>query len=165
MRRLKNDNERVGAEFLVMGLMLVENIMCHKSYFNFPGFDLVALNPRKNKSVKIQVKSRWATDSDRRILMKNFDSDFVAFVQLNRGYRYSKKHLRRRSNDGGKLAPEVYIFPTRVVRAARIRNSSWGKINLKGIPRFDEYKEDWGSIRKALALTDGQRPSASGVKK
>jgi len=53
--------ESEGAEFLVLGNLLIEGISCFKAYINFPGYDLVAVNPDKSKTAKIQVKSRWAT--------------------------------------------------------------------------------------------------------
>lgn len=48
--------ESEGAEFLVLGLLLVEGVSAYKAYINFPGYDLTAVNPNtkgcKNSSKK-----------------------------------------------------------------------------------------------------------------
>lgn len=87
MPRLDSKLEAEGAEFLVLGLLLTEGIQAVKNYTKFPGYDIVAVDPERHRSCRIQVKSRWARDYDGGFLIKNFDCDFVAFVQLNRGYR------------------------------------------------------------------------------
>ena len=56
--------ESEGAEFLVLGLLLIEGIASYKAYINFPGYDLTAVNPETKRVARIQVKSRWATDYD-----------------------------------------------------------------------------------------------------
>jgi len=48
--------EAEGAEFMVLGMLLVEGIHCFKAYTNFAGYDLVALNPQTKKQARIQVK-------------------------------------------------------------------------------------------------------------
>jgi hypothetical protein len=53
--------ESEGAEFLVLGNLLIDGISTYKSYINFPGYDLTAINPDTKKIARIQVKSRWAT--------------------------------------------------------------------------------------------------------
>ena len=55
--------ESEGAEFLVLGNLLIEGISCYKSYINFPGYDLVAVTPDRSKTARIQMKSRWATSA------------------------------------------------------------------------------------------------------
>ena len=54
--------ESEGAEFMVLGMLLIEGIHCFKAYTNFAGYDLVAANPASGKTARIQVKSRWATE-------------------------------------------------------------------------------------------------------
>src|SRR5437762_7551837 len=80
--------ESEGAEFLVLGQLLIEGIPAYKTYTNQGGYDLVAVWPETNRSARIQVKSRWATDANS-FLIKRFDCDFVVLVRLNRGYRFS----------------------------------------------------------------------------
>ena len=89
-KRLDLHLEAEGAEFLVLGALLVEGIDAYKSYAQMPGYDLIATNPARNRSARIQVKSRWATDFDGGFLVNNFECDLIVFVALNRGYRYRK---------------------------------------------------------------------------
>ena len=49
MRQLTPD----GAEFLVLGNLLVRGIYAHKNYINTPDYDVVAINPRNKKVVKM----------------------------------------------------------------------------------------------------------------
>ncbi|MFN2366285.1 MAG: hypothetical protein ABR523_07480, partial [Desulfurivibrionaceae bacterium] len=83
--------EAEGAEFLVLGRLLLEGIPTFKAYINYPGYDLSAVNADKNISAKIQVKSRYRTNWDG-FIIKNLDSDFVVLVTLNRGYPKPKKN-------------------------------------------------------------------------
>src|SRR5438093_173394 len=99
--------ESQGAEFLVLGHLLVLGISCYKSYFNFKGYDLVAVNPDSGKVARIQVKSRWATNYDKSFTIKNFDCDFVVHVALNRGYSFGKV---TKEKDTGLRAPDFFIF-------------------------------------------------------
>src|SRR5688572_16620957 len=109
-KRLDTKLESSGAEFLVLGQLLIQKIPAYKAYQNFPGYDLVAVNPDLNTSVKIQVKSRYRTDYDG-FPIKNFNSDFVVFVALNRGFKKAKKN-----GDSGLKIPEYYIFPIKYVQ-------------------------------------------------
>ena len=101
-RKLDTSLESSGAEFLVLGNLLVEGIQAFKAYTNFPGYDLVATSAENNRSCRIQVKSRWATDFDGGFPIKNFDCDFVVFVALNRGYRNRRK---KHGEDTGRREP------------------------------------------------------------
>ena len=107
--------EAQGAEFLVLGSLLIEGISCYKAYVNFPGYDLIAIDPGSRRTARIQVKSRWATNYDKSLLIKNFDCDFVVHVALNRGYRFGKKATNL---DPGIGDPEFYVFPVKVVKQA-----------------------------------------------
>lgn len=139
--------ESEGAEFLVLGHLLIEGISCYKAYVNFPGYDLVAVNPDKSKTAKIQVKSRWATDYDRGFIIKNFDCDFVVHVALNRGYRFSKKTTRE---GDGVRNPDFYVFPVNLVKEAQSENSKWGKVKIPNIPEHDTYLNKWQLIADFL---------------
>jgi len=87
MARLDSSLESAGAEFLVLGHLLIAGIQAFKAYTNFPGYDIIATHPETNRSCRIQVKSRWATDFDGGFPIRNFDCDFIVFVALNRGFR------------------------------------------------------------------------------
>src|SRR5262245_61021429 len=96
--RLDTSIESTGAEFLVLGNLLIEGIQAFKAYVNFRGYDLIATSPYKKRSCRIQVKSRWATDFDGGFPIQNFECEFVVLVLLNRGFRYRK---RKTSTDTG----------------------------------------------------------------
>lgn len=139
--------ESEGAEFLVMGTLLIEGIFCYKAYVNFPGYDLIAVNPTSQKIARIQVKSRWATDYDRSFPIKNFNCDFVIHVALNRGYRFAKKG---KSEDSGKKSPEFYVLPVSIVQAAQNVGDKWGKVGIRNIPDIESYRDNWGLIASSL---------------
>jgi hypothetical protein len=150
-KRLDTKLESDGAEFLVLGIMLVEGIVCHKHYTNSSGYDLIASNPDKNRNARIQVKSRWATDSDGGFIIKNYNSDFVVFVQLNRGYRYRKRRLAEADARAGRGAPQFYVFPTAKVKGALRNENKWGKTFLRNVEGgADSYLDKWESIRDFL---------------
>lgn len=116
---------------------------------NFPGYDLVAVNPDKSKTARIQVKSRWATNYDKSFPIKNFECDFVVHVALNRGYRFGKSP---KAGDSDVKNPEFYVFPTKDVRAAQNPNSKWGKVRITKIKNFESYKSNWSLIAKFLGI-------------
>lgn len=147
-KRLDSKLESEGAEFLVLGLLLVEGIQAMKAYTRFPGYDLLAFNPDSGRQCRIQVKSRWATNYDRAFLMKNFDSDIVVHVALNRGYRGNP----RIRPGAGRDAPVVYVIPVEVARAALDPKSSWGKVHLRNIPDVESYVDNWSIVREFLGL-------------
>ena len=147
-RRRNTRLESEGAEFLVLGQLLIAGIEAHKAYTRYPGYDLIAANPDRGRTCRIQVKSRWATDYDGSFLIKNFDCDFVVHVALNRGYSF-----RRRGQHGGVGSPEFWVFPTAVVEAAQSRGSSWGKVFVRRIEDHESYHESWTLIRDFLALS------------
>lgn len=147
MPRLDTSLESSGAEFLVLGHLLVEGIQAFKAYTNFPGYDLIATAPEKNLSCRIQVKSRWATDFDGGFPIKNFDCDFVVFVQLNRGYRYRRKQTQE---DDGRRKPQFFVFPVAVIQTAQAPDSSWGKVFLRHIEDCESYENRWDLIAEFL---------------
>lgn len=97
--------------------------------------------------MRIQVKSRWATDYDGGFLIRNFDTDFVAFVELNRGYRYSRKGR----SESGRKARRVFVFPVSVVRDAQSKTSTWGKVFLRSIDDVESYLDSWEQVRASLS--------------
>jgi len=133
-----------GAEFLVLGRLLIEGVACYKAYINYPGYDLIAVNYKTGKSARVQVKSRWATDYDKSFPIKNTNCDFVVHVALNRGIRFrkTKKNVIKE--------PEFFVFPIKVVKRARNRRDQWGKVTISNIPKFISYKDNWKQISKFL---------------
>ena len=142
--RLDTKLESEGAEFLVLGRMLLARIPTFKAYVNYPGYDLIAVDADKRTSVKIQVKSRFRTDWDG-FIINNFKCDFVVFVALNRGFKYAKK-----SGETGVLEPQFYVLPIRYVRRCRDPRNKWGKIVRKRLANIEKYQDKWDSIRVAL---------------
>tara|TARA_R110002049_G_scaffold188251_7_gene356616 strand:- start:11493 stop:11918 length:426 start_codon:yes stop_codon:yes gene_type:complete len=140
MPRLNTKLEAEGAEFLVLGQLLLHKIATYKTYTNMPGYDLVATSPESNRSAMIQVKSRWRTGAAG-FPIKNFDCDFVVVVLLNRGSKDGKKEV---------FPPRYFVFPVAVIEAAP-RSENWGKVNLKSIPRYEEYEEKWNLVKEFLA--------------
>ena len=82
-----------GAEFLVLGQLMIRGVHATKAYTRYPGWDVLATNPETGKTCRVQVKARLATDFDGGFPIKNFDAEFVVLVALNRGYRYRKSKL------------------------------------------------------------------------
>jgi hypothetical protein len=146
MARLNSKLEAEGAEFLVLAQLLIEGIVAHKTYTRTPGYDLIAAAPDQNTSVRIQVKSRYATDFDGGFLISNFDCDFVVFVALNREYRYSKK-----GKEGGRKTPDFFVFPIDLARKALYEKSKWGKAFLNKIPDLASYQDAWHLISNRLS--------------
>lgn len=147
-RRQDTKLEAEGAEFLVLGLLLIEGVHCFKAYTNFAGYDLVAIDPGTGRSARIQVKSRWATDYDRSFPIRNFDCDFVVLAALNRGYRFGRGGEPKGE---GRSTPRLYCFPVEVVRAAQSQTDKWGKVALRRIPNAESYADAWDLIRTHLA--------------
>jgi len=139
MARQDTKLESVGAEFLVLGNLLIEGSPAYKTYTNMPGYDLIVTSPSQHRAARIQVKSRWRTKATA-ILIRNFDCDFVVVAKLNRGEKGGK---------GSVLAPEFYVIPVGVLGAAK-RSVGWGKIEFRNIPDFGSYKGRWDLIRDFL---------------
>ncbi len=139
MTRLDTRLEAEGAEFLVLGQLLLHKIASYKTYTNMPGYDLVATSPESNRSAMVQVKSRWRTGAGG-FPIKNFNCDFVVVVLLNRGSKDGKKEV---------MPPNYFVFPVAIVKSAP-RSENWGKVNLRDIPDYEEHKEKWHLIADFL---------------
>jgi hypothetical protein len=138
--------ESEGAEFLVLGHLLIEGIPAHKAYTNVSGYDVVATWPDTNRSARIQVKSRWATDAGA-FLINKFECDFVVLVRLNRGYRYSGATKRSLPSDD----PEFYVLSAADAHAITT-TKGWGKIVWQK-EAFEPYRRRWNLIRDFLENT------------
>jgi hypothetical protein len=154
--RLDSRLEAEGAEFLVLGYLLLEGIHATKAYTRYPGFDVIAVNPKAGKAgitCKIQVKSRWATDYDRKFVLKrNLDCDFVVFAELNRGFRDYHHRDKSIPADAGKKAPQIFVFPAKKLNSLIKVSAGWSKVALADIPRYESYKDRWDLIRKFLKM-------------
>ncbi|MFM7920599.1 MAG: hypothetical protein ACKPJJ_10260, partial [Planctomycetaceae bacterium] len=87
------------AEYLVMGHLMRRNILAYKAPPNNEGYDLICIHPdprhqlKANEvaQVRIQVKSRYATDCDRGFPVKEqsldaFDFLVIAFLNIGKFY-------------------------------------------------------------------------------
>jgi hypothetical protein len=147
MARLDTSLESAGAEFLVLGHLLIEGIQAFKAYTNFPGYDIIATHPEKNRSCRMQVKSRWATDFDGGFLIRNFACDFIVFVALNRGFRYRKKSAEVQH---GRQEPQCYVFPVLILQTAQDPTNLWGKVFLRKIEHVEQYVNNWELVKAFL---------------
>ena len=144
MARLNTSLQSTGAEFLVLGHLLINGIQAYKAYVNHQGYDLMAVNPDNHCACRIQVKSRYATDFDGGFPINNFECDFVVFAALSRGYRYSK--VNKESGDTGISAPVFYVIPAEVIQSATKQAARWQKVYLRDIAEVGQYLNDWDRI-------------------
>jgi len=135
MARLDTKLEAEGAEFLVLGQLLLHSIPTYKTYTNIPGYDLVATNTAANRSARIQVKSRWRTGAPF-FLIKNFDCDFVVAVRLNRG---------RKGGNGHMQPPEYFVLPIELVKSVH-RPGPWCKVVFRDITDLEAYHDNWSLV-------------------
>ena len=135
----------LGAEYLVMGHLMRRNILTYKAPPNNEGYDLICIHPdpkRSSKQIRVQVKSRYQTDSDRAFPVKEktfeaFDYLIVAF--LNIGYFYRKKPVRE-----GLKEPEFFTLPNEFVRKHhRVVASGWEKVHTKALD-LEKFKNENG---------------------
>ena len=115
-----------GAEFLVMGHLMRRNILAYKAPPNNEGYDLICIHPDprhrrppRTPQVRVQVKSRYATDCDRGFPVKEarldaFDFLIVAFLNIGKffgsndgttGERSRSSTRCRRSSSGSTTTP------------------------------------------------------------
>lgn len=148
-----------GAEYLVMGHLMRRNILTYKAPEGNEGYDLICIHPEpryKHKDneraqVRIQVKSRYATDCDRGFPIKEkaLDAfDFLVVVFLNIGKFYG-------SNDGatGAEAPEFYTLTPEFIKENHDISSSWQKVRLRKLQvEIEPFKNEAGFELIAEAL-------------
>ncbi|MEK7994020.1 MAG: hypothetical protein AAB403_09480 [Planctomycetota bacterium] len=143
------------AEYLVMGQLMRRNVLTYKAPPNNEGYDLICIHPdprRKGRQIRIQVKSRLATDSDRGFMVKRgtLDAfDYLVVVFLNVGYFFGK--ARRSACRDGARQPEFYTFPASFIREHHDARSSWEKVRTRGL-EIERYKNEAGFEQIARAL-------------
>jgi len=151
MPRLDTKLESEGAEFLVLGNLLLHRIPTYKTYTNMPGYDLVATNPERRTSARIQVKSRWETGSSG-FPFSNFDCDFVVAAFLNRGSKSGRKKLGE---------PSFYVFPISILIGLP-RSETWNKVYLRNFKDVESYRDNWTLIAEFLAGEPNKDSPANG---
>jgi hypothetical protein len=139
------------AEFLVMGYLMRRNILAYKAPPNNEGYDLICIHPDPRHrpqggeaaQVRVQVKSRYATDCDRGFPVKEvsldaFDFLIVAFLNIGRFFG-------RHDGSTGSREPEFYTLPNDFIRQHHEPSSSWQKVRLKNLDALIEpYKGEAG---------------------
>jgi len=140
MKKLDTRLECEGAEFLVLGHLLLNKIAAYKAYTNMPGYDLVAVNLVANTAAKIQVKSRWRTGATG-FPISNFDCDFVVAALLNRG------SIERTMSPS---EPSFYVIPVDRIRSLP-QGKVWNKVDIKKIPNLESYRGHWSQIKDFLS--------------
>lgn len=128
-----------GAEYLVMGHLMRRNILTYKAPPNHEGYDLICIHPNprhepgpgERSQIRVQVKSRYATDCDRGFPVREVSLDafdFLIIAFLNIGCFYGR-------NDGltGEREPEFYTLPNAFVRRHHNASATWQKVRLKNL--------------------------------
>src|SRR5262245_5345230 len=106
----------LGAEYLVMGHLMRRNILAYKAPPNNEGYDLLCIHPVPNlcsRPLRVQVKSRLATDCDRGFPVRAATLgafDFLIAAFLNVGYFFRKAKAGEDPRKGAR-EPEFYTFP------------------------------------------------------
>ena len=127
----------LGAEHLVIGQLMRRNVLVYKAPPNNEGYDLICIHPdprRAGRQIRVQVKSRLATDCDRGFPVKarTFDAfDYLIVVFLNVGYFFRRS--RGRSPRDGLGRPESYTLPVAFIRDHHNAASSWEKVRTRGL--------------------------------
>ena len=151
MTRLNTQLQATGAEYLVLGNLLIHGIQAYKAHRNHPGYDLIAVNPDSQRACRIQVKSRFATDYGGGFPISNYDCDFIVFVALNRGYRYAKAKNKTADNLGV-MEPVFYVLPVGIVKAAQKQTAIWNKVYLRDIAAVESTLNAWQQISQFLSV-------------
>lgn len=147
----------LAAEYLVMGHMLRRNILTYKAPPGNEGYDLICIHPdpakQRGRVVRVQVKSRYATDCDRgfpvkEATIKAFDFLVIAFLNIG---KFSGRH----DGSTGATQAEFFTLPAKFIRKHHDATTTWQKVKLRGLQdEIEKYKDELGfeQIAKALGV-------------
>jgi hypothetical protein len=147
------------AEHLVMGHLMRRNILTYKAPPNNEGYDLICIHPNPRHrprrgqlaQVKVQVKSRYATDCPRIFPLRRKTLgafDFLIAVFLNIG-----SFRRGREGRTGRKAPEFFTFPSSFIRHHHEQSGRWGKVRFSQKAKaIQKYRDDAGFEQIAVLL-------------
>jgi len=148
-----------GSEYLVMGHLMRRNILAYKAPMNNEGYDLICIHPDPRHQptkyelaqVRVQVKSRYATDCGRGFPVKKVSIDafdFLIVVFLNIG-----KFKAPQDGTIGQQEVEFYTLPDNFIRKHHKVSGGWEKVVLRGLDdEIQPYKGEAGFERIAQAL-------------
>lgn len=158
---------------MVMGHLMRRNILTYKAPPNNEGYDLICIHPdprhilhaNEVAQVRVQVKSRYATDCDRGFPIKEASLgafDFLVVVFLNIGKFYG-------AHDGtdGAREPEFYTLPNAFIRQHHNTVSSWQKVRLKNLENeIEQYAGEMGfeQIARVLGVPKPRKPKPTRAK-
>lgn len=152
-----------GAEYLVMGHLMRRNILTYKAPPMNEGYDLICIHPDPRRdgthsnhapSLRIQVKSRYASDCNKAFPIKEDKLDcfdFLIAVFLNVGNFLTGD----KSGESGKCEPEFYTLTNEFIRRHHDPNSKMPKVKLYGVlDEIEEFKNELGFdlIAKKLGI-------------
>jgi hypothetical protein len=135
----------LSAEYLAIGHLMRRNILTYKAPPNNEGYDLICIHPdpkRSTRAIRVQVKSRYQTDSDRSfpVKEKTFGAfDYLIVVFLNIGY-----FLGRSGKEGGKQPPEFFTLPLSFIEQHHYRPQSGFQKVMTGGLDLSPFKDDLG---------------------
>ena len=136
-----------------MGHLMRINVLTYKAPPMNEGYDLICIHPDPRReglgsnaspSVRIQVKSRYASDCYRAFPIKEdkldcFDFLVVAFLNVG-NFLTGKK-----DGKSGKLDPEFYTLSSDFIREHHDNRSVWQKVRLSGVlDEIEEFKNELG---------------------
>jgi len=147
-----------GAEHLVMGHLMRRNILAYKAPPGNEGYDLICIHPDprhqpgpdEHAQVRVQVKSRYATDCDRgfpvrEVTLDAFDFLVVAFLNIG-------NFFRGRDGTEGAEQPAFFTFPAEFIRSHH-QKGGWQKVRLRGMDEeIKPYQNEAGFELIAQAL-------------
>jgi len=134
-----------------MGHLMRRNILAYKAPPNNEGYDLICIHPNPRHQpkdgevaqVRVQVKSRYATDCDRGFPVKEasldaFDFLIVAFLNIG-------KFFGRNDGSTGEQEPEFFTLPQSFIKQHHDATSSWQKVRLKTLQtEIEPFKNGLG---------------------
>ena len=155
-----------GSEHLVMGHLMRRNILTYKAPPGNEGYDLICIHPdprhqpgpEEKAQIRVQVKSRYATDCDRGfpVKEKSLDAfDYLIVVFLNIGNFYG-----RNDSSTGAGEPEYFTLSQAFIREHHEPSSTWEKVRLKKLEdEIQPFKNDEGfeQIANALGISRPQK--------
>lgn len=135
----------LSAEHLVMGHLMRRNILTYKAPPGNEGYDLICMHPDPEKAkevLRLQVKSRYQTDSDRAFPVKDksFGAfDYLVIVFLNIGNFYGGE-----PGIASRQPEEFYTLPNAFIRKHHKKVASgFDRVHTQGLNML-RYKDELG---------------------